>query len=235
MAFVSMNERLRLPHYIAARFNLAIDLIYVGLLLGTGPQVDPGFQGVLSCPLYNLSNVPIRLMLGQHIATIDFETTTGLPQAVGQDENIQTDNDLYDALSHINGLKLFSQSKRWLRPVLDYPPGRSEFRSSVGDAVENVRRLRNQLRVGAFAGVIAGIAVGATVLGVLAALAIGYWQVANDNTSLRGRLNSVEAAQTVESQRAQQHLYACAAALQSAASASPSPKPTLPAACQPAP
>jgi len=50
MAFVSMREVLRLPHYIAARFNLSIRLVYQGLLLGTGPQVDPGFQGVLSCP-----------------------------------------------------------------------------------------------------------------------------------------------------------------------------------------
>src|SRR6202022_1847248 len=47
LAFVSVGERLRLPHYIAARFNLMIDLVYKGLLLGTGPQVDPGFQGVL--------------------------------------------------------------------------------------------------------------------------------------------------------------------------------------------
>ena len=235
MAFVSMNERLRLPHYVAARFNLAIDLIYVGLLLGTGPQVDPGFQGVLSCPLYNLSNVPIRLMLGQHISTIDFETTTGLPAAVKNDGTIQGDKDLYAAAARIGDLNIFSATKRWLRPVLGYPPGRSQFRSSVSDAVEDVRRLRNQLRIGALAAVVAGIAVGASILGVLAALAIGYWQVATDNTSLRSRLNSVEATQAAQSEQDQKRLQACAQALLAVAPASPSPGPTLPPECQPRP
>jgi hypothetical protein len=55
IVFVSMGQWVRLPHYIAARFDLAIEFIYQGILLGTGPQVDPGFQGVLSCPLHNIS------------------------------------------------------------------------------------------------------------------------------------------------------------------------------------
>src|SRR5438105_1715161 len=41
VVFVSMQERLVLPHYIVARFDLAIEFIYQGILLGTGPQVDP--------------------------------------------------------------------------------------------------------------------------------------------------------------------------------------------------
>jgi deoxycytidine triphosphate deaminase len=41
IVFASMQETLALPHYIAARFDLSIEFIYKGLLLGTGPQVDP--------------------------------------------------------------------------------------------------------------------------------------------------------------------------------------------------
>lgn len=56
IAFVTLEPYLRLPDYIAARFNLTIRDVYRGLLLGTGPIVDPGFQGYLSIPLHNLTN-----------------------------------------------------------------------------------------------------------------------------------------------------------------------------------
>jgi hypothetical protein len=52
--------------------------VYAGILLGTGPQVDPGFSGKLSCPLYDLTNVDILITRGEDFATIDFEKTTEL-------------------------------------------------------------------------------------------------------------------------------------------------------------
>jgi deoxycytidine triphosphate deaminase len=77
---VTMAEVLRLPFYIAARFDLKIDMIYQGLLLGTGPQVDPGFHGNLSCPIHNISSRQIRIKLGASFATIDFQKTTPFAQ-----------------------------------------------------------------------------------------------------------------------------------------------------------
>jgi deoxycytidine triphosphate deaminase len=76
IVFVSIAESLDLPYYVAARFNLRVDWVYKGVLLGTGPQVEPGFRGKLSCPLYNLTNQPQTIMLGSDFATIDFERTT---------------------------------------------------------------------------------------------------------------------------------------------------------------
>jgi deoxycytidine triphosphate deaminase len=76
--FVSTKEELELPFYIVARFNLRVNWVYDGILLGTGPQVDPGFAGVLSCPLYNLTNSDITIRRGEDFATIDFEKTTAL-------------------------------------------------------------------------------------------------------------------------------------------------------------
>lgn len=76
--FVSTKEKLDLPYYIIARFNLRVNWVYDGILLGTGPQVDPGFEGNLSCPLYNLTNSDITIRRDQDFATIDFETTTTL-------------------------------------------------------------------------------------------------------------------------------------------------------------
>lgn len=76
IVYVSTAESLNLPYYIAARFNLRVKWVYKGILLGTGPQVEPGFRGKLSCPLFNLTDRPIRIKLGDEFATIDFERTT---------------------------------------------------------------------------------------------------------------------------------------------------------------
>jgi len=78
IVFVSTKEKLDLPFYIVARFNLRVNWVYDGILLGTGPQVDPGFTGNLSCPLYNLTNSDITIRRDQDFATIDFEKTTTL-------------------------------------------------------------------------------------------------------------------------------------------------------------
>jgi deoxycytidine triphosphate deaminase len=78
IVFVSTKEKLSLPYYVIARFNLRVNWVYDGILLGTGPQVDPGFAGYLSCPLYNLTNSDITIRRGQDFATIDFEKTTAL-------------------------------------------------------------------------------------------------------------------------------------------------------------
>jgi deoxycytidine triphosphate deaminase len=76
--FVSTKEKLELPYYIIGRFNIRVNWVYDGVLLGTGPQVDPGFSGALSCPLYNLTNMDLTIKRGQDFATIDFEKTTTL-------------------------------------------------------------------------------------------------------------------------------------------------------------
>jgi deoxycytidine triphosphate deaminase len=76
IVYVSSAERLNLPFYIVARFNLRVKWVYKGILLGTGPQVDPGFKGNLSCPLFNLTNRAVRIKLGEMFATIDFERTS---------------------------------------------------------------------------------------------------------------------------------------------------------------
>jgi hypothetical protein len=76
---------LDLPFYVVGRFNVRVSWVYNGVLLGTGPQVDPGFSGCLSCPLYNLTDLDIIIKRDEDFATIDFEKTTtfleGIPLA----------------------------------------------------------------------------------------------------------------------------------------------------------
>lgn len=72
IAFVTMEPEFHIPVYLALRFNLKIKHIYKGLLLGTGPLVDPGFEGRLSIPLHNLTNNTYRFKYGDTLITMEF-------------------------------------------------------------------------------------------------------------------------------------------------------------------
>ena len=72
IAYLWMKEKLLLPEYIAARFNLHISHVHKGILLGTGPLVDPGFFGSLLIPLHNLTNNDYELVGGEGLIWIEF-------------------------------------------------------------------------------------------------------------------------------------------------------------------
>jgi deoxycytidine triphosphate deaminase len=72
IAFVTLEPYIRLPDYIALRFNLKIKNVYRGLLLGTGPLIDPGFEGRLSIPLHNLTANSYRFRGGETMIWVEF-------------------------------------------------------------------------------------------------------------------------------------------------------------------
>ncbi len=72
IAFVSLNVKFRIPDYLALRFNLAITQVHRGLLLGTGPLVDPGFEGNLLIPLHNLTVNDYELKWGEVFICVEF-------------------------------------------------------------------------------------------------------------------------------------------------------------------
>ena len=72
IAFVTLEPVFRMPTYLALRFNLKITHIYKGLLLGTGPLVDPGFTGRLSIPLHNLTSNTYRFFCHDELITMEF-------------------------------------------------------------------------------------------------------------------------------------------------------------------
>ncbi len=112
IVYVSTAESLNLPFYIAARFNLRVKWVYRGILLGTGPQVEPGFRGHLSCPLFNLTDQAVRIKLGDEFATIDFERTTDFGAGVGWAElrdNVQTMESLDQVQAGSQRFLLFKQ------------------------------------------------------------------------------------------------------------------------------
>ncbi len=76
VAILSTREVLHMPRDLIGRWNIRIGLIYKGVLLVSGPQVDPGYDGQLYCVVYNFSTKAVILKKDDHIATIDFVTTT---------------------------------------------------------------------------------------------------------------------------------------------------------------
>ena len=77
ITYLWMKEKLFLPEYIAARFNLHIRHVHKGLLLGTGPLVDPGFSGNLLIPLHNLTDNDYEITGGDGIIWVEFTKLSG--------------------------------------------------------------------------------------------------------------------------------------------------------------
>jgi deoxycytidine triphosphate deaminase len=78
LIYVRTEEVFQLPNYMAVRFNLHIDLVHKGLLLGTGPLVDPGFSGRLMVPLHNLTSNTYVLQVGEDFIWTEFTKTSSL-------------------------------------------------------------------------------------------------------------------------------------------------------------
>ena len=76
LVYIRVLQTLCLPYYIIGRHNLKITYAYQGLLLGTGPQVDPGYRGQLYIPLHNLTNRDVKVYIKKSFVSIDFVRTS---------------------------------------------------------------------------------------------------------------------------------------------------------------
>lgn len=122
IVYVSTAEELNLPFYVAARFNLRVKWVYRGILLGTGPQVEPGFTGKLSCPLFNLTDRAVKIKCGDQFATIDFERTTAFCPGQNRAE-IERQKKTLETLDEIRfGEERFLMFKQKPFPALKHLP-----------------------------------------------------------------------------------------------------------------
>lgn len=79
ITFVSTEETFRLPNYIAVRFNLRIKHVHRGILLGTGPLIDPGYNRPILIPLHNLTNDDYFIALDEGLIWVEFTKTFPAP------------------------------------------------------------------------------------------------------------------------------------------------------------
>jgi deoxycytidine triphosphate deaminase len=146
IVFVSIHEKFDIPFYIIARFNIRVNWVYDGVLLGTGPQVDPGFSGFLSCPLYNLTNNDLTIIRRQQFATIDFEKTTKLLPNHPLDEKKRIIFNAQDKRVEQIGSEKYSFYKASPLEPLGHKHGKPQ--RMVSSLIEMKEEVRNWRRLG---------------------------------------------------------------------------------------
>jgi deoxycytidine triphosphate deaminase len=164
IVFTQVKPIFRLPHYIAIRFNLRISHVQRGLLLGTGPLVDPGFQGKLLIPLHNLTAEPYSMNTNDALIWIEFTKTTfgcKLTEQMASTERVEV---------------LFPEGKRWLTPedYLRKANGPNPIRSSIPGAIRQAARSAEAAqqsinfirRVGIVAALVTAAALAISLFGV---------------------------------------------------------------------
>ena len=65
-------EHIELSNEVCGRIGLRSEFTRKGLLIFSGPQIDPGFRGVLSVSLYNTSTRPVTIKFKELFCTIEF-------------------------------------------------------------------------------------------------------------------------------------------------------------------
>lgn len=86
IVFVECDLDFRLPDFLALRFNLQIRHVHRGVLLGTGPLIDPGFWGKLCIPLHNLTDKDYAIPRSEGLIWIEFtKTSLEKDESIGRD------------------------------------------------------------------------------------------------------------------------------------------------------
>jgi hypothetical protein len=161
IVYISPNAKFALPDFIAIRFNLRINLVHRGLLLGTGPLVDPGFEGRLLIPLHNLTSEDIEIDPKEGFIWIEFTKISPL-------NNPQQKKSLWGQNEYL--YREFPESKKNLEPS-DYfrGAGGGPFRSSLVDLLEAAKQIEERVRRYAIFGILGlAVAIGSLLLSAYA-------------------------------------------------------------------
>ena len=178
IAFVTTREQFRLPDYMAVRFNLRITNVHRGLLLGTGPLVDPGFEGHLLIPLHNLTTNKYIFRYEEDLIWLEFTK-------ISLNENWTTTLDSRG--SRQGQYVLFRKDKKNLThdDYLQEP----EIRSSIPDALREAKETAKRSHRVSIGTVLAVIALGVT-------LWLGIRSIWVDVRSITGNMTREQATTT---------------------------------------
>ena len=175
IAFVTLEPTFHIPEYIAFRFNLKITHIYRGILLGTGPLVDPGFTGKLSVPLHNLTTNDYTLVGGEPLIWMEFTKLSWRREW-------QPSKELISTIKPQGRFYEFPPRKKNFGDVEDYlrkaDPHRS-IRSSISEVLQSAVKAANRARQTNL------LFTGISILAVFAATIALYSYFTNTNSYLR--------------------------------------------------
>ena len=131
LVFVTTYESFYLPCDIIARFNLKTRHIHRGLLLGTGPIIDPEFKGTILIPIHNLSSQTIHIKYLESIISVEFTKTL---DASGT-EYINNTKCNGDAREYFNNLDITESS------LLQTLKDAHELNNKIKDAIKDMRSI----------------------------------------------------------------------------------------------
>lgn len=117
ITYVSVLETFRIPNYIALRFNLRVKHVHRGLLLGTGPLVDPGFHGNLMIPIHNLTNNEYYIKANEDLISVEFTKVSPNQAWKISNEEIIVTKGQYVENSGKNSKKSFEELLKSTLPV----------------------------------------------------------------------------------------------------------------------
>ena len=136
IAFVEVEPTFRLPDYIALRFNLKITHVYRGLLLGTGPLIDPGYVGKIYIPLHNLTSNPYTFEYEEGLIWVEFTK-------ISNSERWKYKEELNKAINRKAEYKPFPPNKmnKKLGYFLHKAAKGKPIKSSIPSAVEDAKKM----------------------------------------------------------------------------------------------
>jgi len=178
IVYVALRTTFRLPHYIAIRFNLQITHVHRGLLLGTGPLVDPGFCGNLLIPLHNLTSKDYPMAGGDGLIWVEFtkvsphrEWNRGFPYSV-LDWSTQGRRDS-SSLVQFAPTKRYRTAQQYFNRASDGHPSASSIPETLHAAEDAVRKFDKIVWAG-----VGTLAL--TIVGLIVGVLIPTWSLVSD-------------------------------------------------------
>lgn len=149
IAYIQLEPYIQLPSYIAARFNLQIKHVYRGLLLGTGPLVDPGWCGRLNIPIHNLTGEDYEIKKGEPMIWMEFTKIT--PNPLWHDKKIKNNREgkfvAFKRASQNRELKDYVHLAEPNTPIQSsLPKALAEYNRTLADSLKNNERTESLLK-----------------------------------------------------------------------------------------
>lgn len=207
IAFVTVEPTFQLPDYIALRFNLKITNVYRGILLGTGPLVDPGFTGKLSIPLHNLTTNDYTFTGGEGLIWMEFTKISPNPRWLYPIQSFQycrqgQYKEFRNEPMHVEGYLLKADPHRPIRSslpeiILRAKESAEKAKESAKESAEKANSIQKRVTIG---GIIGGlIAAGALYFafnGLLAQVNSLVQDSVNYVGQQNNKLNSIDLQKT---------------------------------------
>lgn len=173
ITYVGVDCTFTLPFYIALRFNLTITHVHRGLLLGTGPLIDPGFCGNIMIPIHNLTTNDYVLRPGEDLIAVEFtkistETTIDPKEYEKnvKEKDLSFEAYIYKAIAPLQSVE--SSLEKTLREAKQEVKKASDSVKEITDKSDSlINRTRNISIVALFVAIITFFAISYQIYSVI--------------------------------------------------------------------